>query len=242
MLKHLGLFSAIWLALIGGCLANESSLEQLELCDCHYAEDGLVSCPLDGFFVAGFRAAGYPLNRQSELLPLSPAICCRPCMPKEKSLGNDEAVAVVTRNCVPALGKNQETCDASSNTLFLQGYEQVQIVPSAHEYFPHGSPQCCQPALLLKSGLVKPLVRCNCEANARPSDHSISCNIQAGGTSQSTPADAEAGGHLIWGYKHAINVDKTFPVPSGPAQCCGVCVDPSLPSERPEECEAHALE
>eukprot|EP00242_Pyramimonas_sp_CCMP2087_P002580 CAMPEP_0198228300 /NCGR_PEP_ID=MMETSP1445-20131203/112707_1 /TAXON_ID=36898 /ORGANISM="Pyramimonas sp., Strain CCMP2087" /LENGTH=329 /DNA_ID=CAMNT_0043908621 /DNA_START=80 /DNA_END=1065 /DNA_ORIENTATION=- len=214
---------------------KEPSLQPLSLCDCHYAEDGLVSCPLDGFFVAGFRSAGYPLNHNDEVLPLSPAICCRPCMPDDASLTDDKAVAVVTRNCAPALSKNQQQCEHSSGTLFLQGFEKARLVPSVSEYFPHGSAQCCQPALLLGSGLVKPLVRCACDPVDSASNQ-VSCTDQAG-VSQNTPAHAQAGGKLLWGYEHAIAVESDFPVPSGPAQCCRVCLDPSVPSERPEQCE-----
>eukprot|EP00242_Pyramimonas_sp_CCMP2087_P004613 CAMPEP_0198208560 /NCGR_PEP_ID=MMETSP1445-20131203/11908_1 /TAXON_ID=36898 /ORGANISM="Pyramimonas sp., Strain CCMP2087" /LENGTH=410 /DNA_ID=CAMNT_0043881997 /DNA_START=345 /DNA_END=1577 /DNA_ORIENTATION=- len=211
-------------------------LQPLDLCDCHFADDTdgastNLACERDGFFIAGFRSAGYLSGRADQLLPLSPAICCRPCLPMNDT---NKYVAIVTSDCHRAAVKTQEQCTHSS---FLQGFEKSQrATPTS--YYPYGSAQCCTPTLLLDSGEVKPLVRCLCGGDSLSPTH-VSC------AAQDDPAAAQAEGRLIYGFDHVHDIFGHFPVPGAHAECCRVCVDmdaqpqPSLLCENLNFCNGH---
>jgi len=231
-------------AIAGGQVADTfgpDGLEPLDLCDCHFADstDGgstALACERDGFFIAGFRSAGYLSGRADQLLPLSPAICCRPCLPSNAS--KNKFVAVMTSDCHHASLSSEETCNGGSPpTSFLQGFENSQkATPSS--YYPFGNAECCTPTLLLESGEVKPLRRCMCETDALSPTH-VSC------ATQDDPAAAQLDGRLIFGFGHVHDIFGHYPVPGAHAKCCKVCVDhaappqPSLMCENLDFCNGH---
>eukprot|EP00238_Polyblepharides_amylifera_P000174 CAMPEP_0196572354 /NCGR_PEP_ID=MMETSP1081-20130531/2423_1 /TAXON_ID=36882 /ORGANISM="Pyramimonas amylifera, Strain CCMP720" /LENGTH=421 /DNA_ID=CAMNT_0041889653 /DNA_START=21 /DNA_END=1286 /DNA_ORIENTATION=+ len=166
-----------------------------------------------------------------ELLPLSPAICCRPCLP-ETYTGDlserEHPVAVVTTTCQTSSSKNQEQCGEDTAGEFLQGFEQV--VPTERSFFPRGAAQCCSASLLLSSGLIQPLKHCHCQPPQHSSLSSISCGRE------NTLQEAERGGQLVTGFEHSLSIDGMYPVPSAPVQCCSVCIDHSIAPLKPEDC------
>jgi len=211
------------------------TMQPLDLCDCHFVDSSegnsvKLSCQRDGFFIAGFHAAGYVSGHASELLPLSPAICCRPCLPQSTE-EEDKPVAVISTNCHEAKLTSQEQCGVSGAATdgFLQGFEKGQIgTPTS--YYPDGVAQCCEPLLLLESGKVKSLVRCLCDEDSHSPAH-VTC------ATRDTPMDASADKRLIWGFQHVHDIYGHYPVPSAHAKCCRVCIDHSKPSQDPQRCE-----
>jgi len=83
--------------------------------------------------------------------------------------------------------------------------------------------QCCQAALLLSSGLVRPLRRCDCSAPAR-SATGVSCGERDDATA------AAADGRLLMGFSRVLTFNAQ-PTPLAPALCCGVCMDEAVPAE-----------
>ena len=151
-----------------------------------------TSCPLETVCVRTLSELfGYGCYSQSgradQLLPLSPAVCCRPCLPTENARNNsNNFVAVMTSSCHHASLSNQETCGGGNPaTSFLQGFEHSQkATPSS--YYPFGNAECCTPTLLMQSGEVKPLRRCMCEVDALSPTH-VSCANQVCTTPSSLP-------------------------------------------------------
>jgi len=83
--------------------------EELTLCDCERASGDPhgLSCDKEGFFIAGFERTGSWVGGAGEV-PLSHAICCRPCLPKLPVPGakpGDVPETIVSVNCAPAPGK-----------------------------------------------------------------------------------------------------------------------------------------
>jgi len=233
--KLLGVIS-IFLAISASATPD---LRAVDLCDCHFADasDGSnmqLSCERDGFFVAGFRAAGYMSGRMDELLPLSPSICCRPCISNATvaaagTLAADAPVAVLTGNCHAADVGQGERCGDAATSGFLQGFQQGQIGTPV-SFYPYGPAQCCTPTVLLASGNVMPLQRCQCEEDAKSPTH-ISCGAT------DTPEMAQQDGRLIFGFQRVHDVYGHFPVPSAHAQCCRACVDVAAAGVPAEHCE-----
>ena len=78
---------------------------------------------------------------------------------------------------IPALGLARR-CTGDTRSGFIQGFQDGQIgTPVA--YYPYGPAQCCTPTVLLQSGNVLPLQRCNCGDDARSPTH-ISCGTTVG--------------------------------------------------------------
>lgn len=224
---------------------NVSSFHEyqpLKLCDCQFATygrglrypdsagaDGLA-CEEDGFFIAGFQTAGYPRDRRDELLPLSPAICCRPCVTGQK-VNNDKAVAVLTTSCQPAEENAESLC---LHQDFIQGFTNAERAVTAdgraQSFYPYGPAQCCKATMLLKSGKVTPLVPCRCADESGPS---VSCG------NKHTPEAAQKEGKLIYGFEHVYDIAAHRTVPTANAKCCEVCMDTSAPAEPAEECEGY---
>jgi len=229
----------VLLALAHRTATGAAQLVPVDLCDCHYAtaSDGSstsLSCERDGFFIAGFRGAGYLSGRMEELLPLSPAICCRPClsnatMQQGAVLAVDRPVAVVTGSCRSASVSDGERCSGDTKSGFLQGFQDGQIGTPV-SYYPYGPAQCCTPTVLLQSGNVLPLQRCECLDDARSPTH-ISCGAA------DAPESAAADGRLIWGFDHVHDIYGHFPVPAAHSQCCKVCVDVAAAARPAEHCE-----
>jgi hypothetical protein len=98
----------------------------VELCECEPAAGvphGL-GCERDGWFISNFEYQGTWMGRDG-LVPLSRAICCRPCLPGElprpARFGNGTArpVAVVAIGCHPSTGKQFRAlnCEAAGSSF-----------------------------------------------------------------------------------------------------------------------------
>eukprot|EP00239_Pterosperma_sp_CCMP1384_P001257 CAMPEP_0197847322 /NCGR_PEP_ID=MMETSP1438-20131217/5710_1 /TAXON_ID=1461541 /ORGANISM="Pterosperma sp., Strain CCMP1384" /LENGTH=503 /DNA_ID=CAMNT_0043459205 /DNA_START=436 /DNA_END=1948 /DNA_ORIENTATION=+ len=206
------------------------------LCDCYQAEITLgtpevgLTCTKDGFFIAGFMAAGYPDGNREESLPLSPAICCRPCLPEHLADG-EKAVGVMNMNCAEATGNSGSSC-AADDKSFLTGFNNAAVVyenkHTAEAYYPYGKAQCCTPTLLLESGDIRELQRCNCKDPPK-SVNQLTC---ARGDNITL---AKQEGRLLVGFKHSIT--GKWPVPTSPSECCDVCLGPpQQPNEPAQDC------
>ena len=127
-----------------------------------------LACKKDGFFVAGFETPGQYSQLKGQYIPLSRAICCRPCLPPGDSAlpgvkGNvtAEDVVAISSDCQasakPSRGSSVggQTCPADS---FVQGFaHDVRANPTSapddQYYYPTGNAQCCSPRLLLRVSL-----------------------------------------------------------------------------------------
>lgn len=125
---------------------------QLALCDCHVAtgEPHGLGCAKEGYMITGFENQGTWLSGGG-LVPLSRAICCRPCLPQEAPPpaggapapgggasaddgdGDDAPVSVVSLGCHPSSnrGAQAHSCEASSHS-FVTGFSQAERVSSVY--------------------------------------------------------------------------------------------------------------
>ncbi|KXZ49419.1 hypothetical protein GPECTOR_21g645 [Gonium pectorale] len=148
------------------------------------------------------------------LVPLSRAICCRPCLPGELPKpyhGNSTArpVAVVSLGCHASTGKQFRalSCEQSGSS-FVTGFSQAERVASVayDEYYPVGQVECCTPAVLLSSGEVWQLKRCDC---------ATSSSKDCGGTNTD---------RLLWGFSQWRVTSGGEYIPVAPLECCGLCL------------------
>ncbi|GLI61083.1 hypothetical protein VaNZ11_003350 [Volvox africanus] len=195
---------------------------QVELCECEPATGvphGL-GCDKDGWFVSNFEYQGTWMGRDG-LVPLSRAICCRPCLPGElprpAHFGNvnvAKPVAVVAIGCHPSSGKQFRAlaCETAGSS-FVTGFSQAQRVGSSSfdEYYPVGQVECCTPAVLLTSGEFWQLKRCDC---------TISYSKDCGGSTT---------GRLLWGFSQWRETAGGEYIPVAPLECCGVCLGNKIP-------------
>jgi hypothetical protein len=202
--------------------------------------DGLV-CKKEGFFVAGFETPGQYQQLRGQYIPLSRAICCRPCLSPETSTlpgvaGNVSAadVVAIASDCQAsskaAAGsaaeiKGQE-CPADS---FMQGFQHdVRANPSSsvadQYYYPVDHAQCCSPRLLLlKGGEELPVERCHCTQQSAP--YAVGCGAA------NTPESAAAAGSLVYAFDNELTAmgayGRSLEVPVTPVRCCKACVSPN---------------
>jgi hypothetical protein len=214
------------------------------------ANDALA-CKKQGFFVAGFETPGQYRALHDEYIPLSRAICCRPCIMKEDVAAIAEItgdqnftakdVVAVSANCRGSVrGSSPGSPTARSDSgvaadgptcpadTFLQGFAaDVRANPSASSddqyYYPTGTAQCCAPRLLLRSG--KELLTERCECARQTSQYSVGCGAA------NTPESAQETGSLIYAFENEVRAmasDGTVvQVPVTPLSCCKVCVSPN---------------
>ncbi|KAG2449218.1 hypothetical protein HYH02_005965 [Chlamydomonas schloesseri] len=192
----------------------------IDLCECEPASGfphGL-GCEKEGWFVSNFEYQGTWMGGGG-LVPLSRAICCRPCLPGElprppsdmHSLGNGTAkpVAVVSIGCHPSSGRQYRalSCEPSGGS-FVTGFSQAERVNSAayDEYYPVGQVECCTPAVLLSSGEVWQLKRCDCT------------------TSQTKDCGGLTTSRLLWGFAQWRMTSGGEYIPVAPLECCGLCL------------------
>ncbi|KAK9846475.1 hypothetical protein WJX81_004918 [Elliptochloris bilobata] len=192
---------------------------ELELCDCEKATsspDGL-SCGKEGWFISSFEREGSWLSGGG-YVPLSHAICCRPCLPQTLPDSGGalppgaSAVAVISVGChgSSAQGAAALRCEAAGNS-FVSGWQQALRVSAAVDaYYPIGAAACCTPALLLASGDAWELERCGC---------TDAPDINCGGT---------ATHQLLFGYSNFRLTTTGEYVPVGPAACCRACLSPRV--------------
>lgn len=204
--------------------------------------DGLA-CKKDGFFIAGFETPGQYGQLQGQYIPLSRAICCRPCLPAGSiSLpgisGNVSAndVIAISSDCQVS-AKNTDgssiqgqACPADS---FVQGFQHdVRANPrssrSDQYYYPVDAAQCCSPRLLLRTGGTDggnelPVDRCQCAEQSAP--YAVGCGAA------NTPEAAAAAGALLYAFDNEVTAvgqyGQPLKVPVTPIRCCKACVSPN---------------
>ena len=217
---------------------------RLDLCDCQPAsgEPGGLSCDKEGFFIASFERQGSWVAGGGAV-PLSRAICCRPCLPADLPDDSpifddsDRPLALVSMGChasTDPLGVRCEADNTGANS-FISGFtSSVHVFSSVDTQYPVNTAQCCTPALLMESGDAWELERCECGVSADP-DHSVSCNDAGGGNGEeeknklfnsngfSTDRDIITGS-ILSGFDFFRISPVGQVVPIGPAKCCGVCL------------------
>mmetsp|Transcript_24206 Transcript_24206/g.59439 ORF Transcript_24206/g.59439 Transcript_24206/m.59439 type:complete len:572 (+) Transcript_24206:277-1992(+) len=219
----------------------------LSLCDCHFVEyggllnepqDGLA-CKKEGFFAAGFETPGQYQQLRGQYIPLSRAICCRPCLsPGTTTLpgvaGNVSSLDVVAiasdcqasaKAAASAFPIKGQECPADT---FMQGFKHdVRANPSSASadqyYYPVDHAECCSPRLLLRGGDELPIERCQCTEQAAP--YSVGCGAA------NTPESAAEAGALIYAFENELTAMGAFgqplEVPVTPVRCCKACVSPN---------------
>ncbi|KAK9824271.1 hypothetical protein WJX72_009086 [[Myrmecia] bisecta] len=189
---------------------------ELTLCECEKASgspDGL-SCEKEGWFISSFEREGSWLSGGG-LVPLSHAVCCRPCLPADLPVPSgstanpdDKAVAVVSIGCHSSSGPGSLALQCEPNGgSFVSGWgKAVRVSSSIDAYYPIGAVECCTPSVLLTSGDVWELERCNCQ---------FSADINCGGTTSH---------RLLQGFDQWRITRSAEFVPIAPAQCCKACL------------------
>jgi syndecan 1 len=193
----------------------------LDLCDCEPATGSPygLSCEKEGYFVSGFEREGQWLAGGGQV-PLSRAVCCRPCLPKalppglQRLGGHDNvttAVAIVSIGChkSSAQGAQQLQCETAAS--LVAGYAEANRVSAALDaYYPVGAAECCTPSVLLSNGDAWELERCDCQ------------------TSDSINCGGKATNRLLAGYEHWRMTFATQYVPVAPAKCCKACLSSAV--------------
>ena len=185
---------------------------------------------------------------RGQYIPLSRAICCRPCLPPDVAslpgvVGNVTADAVVAlaTDCQsstrgdPRGPSRGPSCPADA---FLQGFEAgARANPTApvedRYFYPTGPAQCCSPRLLLRSGEALRVERCECGVAEEP--FGVSCG------SANTLEAASAAGALVHAFDNEMAAMSTFgnavEVPVTPLRCCKMCLSPNA-KPATEDCAA----
>ncbi|CAL8464819.1 g4354 [Coccomyxa elongata] len=205
-----------------GPVSNETVFgisTEMTLCECEKAQgapNGL-SCDKEGWFISSFEREGSWLSGGG-LVPLSHAVCCRPCLPTElpKTQApippDASAVAVMSIGCHASSGNGPWAlrCEQQGSSV-VTGWEQAVLVSSSIDaYYPLGGAACCTPSLLLETGDAWEFERCDCVASS---------DINCGGLSTH---------RLLFGFDHwRITRTGEF-VPIGPAQCCKMCLSDTV--------------
>ena len=207
-----------------------------------------LACKKQGFFVAGFETPGQYRVLHDEYIPLSRAICCRPCITKgdiaavagNKNLSANDVVAVSAdcRGSIagPPSGLPHARSDSGvaadgptcPGDTFLQGFaKDIAANPTASNaekyFYPTGNAQCCAPRLLLRDGTEIQTERCEC--TRQTSQYSVGCGAA------NTPESAEQASALIYAFENEVSAMSTggsvVQVPVTPLSCCKVCVSPN---------------
>ncbi|KAL4425873.1 hypothetical protein ABPG75_009889 [Micractinium tetrahymenae] len=212
----------------------------LRLCECERATgapNGL-SCDKEGWFISSFERQGQWVAGGG-YVPLSHAICCRPCLPSElppdpsgRIPGGESPLAVISLGCHASTDRVLPTrCEEKAGS-FVSGYsEAIKVFSSPDTYYPINTVQCCTPALLLENGDAWELERCQCRDSADP-DFPVNC----GGTTTD---------ELLLGYIFFRLSPLGHVVPVGPAQCCKAClsgtVHPMNQCDDLNQCSGHGV-
>ena len=187
---------------------------KLQLCDCQPAtgEPGGLSCDKEGFFVTSFERQGQWVAGGGSV-PLSRAVCCRPCLPTDLPDGmavDDAPLAVVSMGCHTSTDPLGVRCEAEGRS-FVSGFtDAVRVFTSVDTRYPIDTTQCCTPALLMASGDAWELERCGCGIS-QDVEHPVNC----GGNGTNA---------LLSGFDFFRVTPLGQVVPVGPAKCCGVCL------------------
>ena len=188
---------------------------RLDICECEPATGSPhgLSCSKEGFFVASFERQGQWLAGGGAV-PLSRAVCCRPCMPKEKDLpdGMDGApLGVVSIGCHASVDGVPVRCEEKSNS-FVSGFTNSMRVfaPGIVAYYPVDNAECCVPSLLLDTGDVVDIERCDC-GKSTDGEAPVNC----GGNDTHT---------LLTGFETYRRSPTGHVIPVERANCCHMCV------------------
>lgn len=191
----------------------------LKLCECERATgapNGL-SCDKEGWFISSFERQGQWVAGGG-YVPLSRAICCRPCLPDElpadpsgRIPGGQSPLAVISLGCHASTDRTLPTrCEERAGS-FVSGFsEGIKVFSTPDTFYPINTVQCCTPALLLGNGDAWELERCGCHDSTDP-DFPVNC----GGTNTD---------ELLLGYIFFRLSPLGHIVPVGPAQCCKACL------------------
>ena len=206
-----------------------------------------LECKKQGFFVAGFETPGQYRVLHDEYIPLSRAICCRPCITEadvaaiagvvgDKNFSANDVVAV-SADCRASVARTSASPNARSDAgvaadgptcpgdTFLQGFaKDVVGNPSASNaeryFYPTGNAQCCAPRLLLRSGQEIQTERCEC--TRQTSQYAVGCGAK------NIPESAEQAGSLVYSFDNEVSAMSAgggvVRVPVTPLSCCKVCV------------------
>lgn len=151
-------------------------------------------------------------------MPLSHAVCCRPCMPAELPPAvapGDKPLAVVSYGCHPSTNSFVERlkCEFPGSSVVSGFSNALPVSSSVDKYYPVNTAECCTPALLLDSGATVELQRCDCVESR---------DVNCGGLSTH---------RLLYGYEQfRIGRDAAL-VPVAPAQCCKMCIPAKVQPE-----------
>eukprot|EP00890_Picochlorum_soloecismus_P001611 jgi/Picsp_1/2450/NSC_05911-R1_protein len=196
-------------------LDREKQGVRLDVCDCEEATGSPVglSCDREGFFVVSFERQGQWVAG-GDAVPLSKAMCCRPCMPSDGWVptGVDgAALGVVSIGCHASSDKVPVRCEEHSNA-FVSGFTNAVRVfsPGPYTYYPVDSVECCLPALLLDTGDVLEIEACDCEKGQDPK-YPVNCGGKDDGT-------------LLKGFDEFKHSPTGHLVPVNEASCCGMCI------------------
>jgi syndecan 1 len=199
----------------GKRFSREKQGVRLDVCDCEEATGSPVglSCDREGFFVVSFERQGQWVAG-GDAVPLSKAMCCRPCMPSDGWVptGVDgAALGVVSVGCHASSDKVPVRCEEHSNA-FVSGFTNAVRVfsPGPYTYYPVDSVECCLPALLLDTGDVLEIEACDCEKGQDPK-YPVNCGGKDGGT-------------LLKGFDEFKHSPTGHLVPVNKASCCGMCI------------------
>lgn len=202
----------------------ESGQVQIKLCECERASgapNGL-SCDKTGWFVSSWERQGQWVTPFSlvggGIVPLSHAICCRPCLPTElpaddsgRVPAGQQPVAVISLACHTSTNDPSDHCERDGESFVAGFSESVQVFAAIDTHYPVNAARCCTPSLLLPNGDAWELERCDCVDAEVMGEPSPSC----GGV---------ASGRLLAGFTEYRETPLAQLVPIAPAHCCGVCV------------------
>lgn len=204
----------------------QSVQKPLRLCDCEVATGSPgLSCARQGFFISGFQHEGQWLAGGG-LVPLSRAICCRPCLPNVLPAApavigsNVTALAVVSIGCHKenASGPSKLQCPGPGH-LVAGFIEYMQVNSQTAAYYPLGAAECCTPGVLLSNGDAWELEQCDCQ---------MADGVSCGG---------QATGRLLAGFeKWRMTLDARF-VPIAPPKCCSLCLGQKV--HKMSTCDIH---
>jgi len=174
-----------------------------------------LSCNKQGFFINHFsrhRSWAKSKSGVAHRLPLSQAVCCRPELPEIPELqeflpADIFPAAVLSVGCHVAVNEAQSNmaCEESGNS-FVTGFVETFRPSDTDASFvaPTRGVICCTPVLLMSSGDVWELKRCNC------------------GKTQSSENECDDG-KLLKGF-HKAEYFGQRAVPAGSTECCDLCL------------------
>jgi hypothetical protein len=198
--------------------------QRLDVCDCEIAsgDPQNLSCDKEGYFIGRFQRQGQWVMG-GDPVPLSKAVCCRPCLPHEREYkdgldsSEDRIVAVISAGCHASSDSSssfhcEREGDGKTSKGFVVGFTDVARVfaPGEPTYYPIDSSECCTPSLLFESGRLLEVEPCDCVS---PDD-----------TGERVNCGAQSTNRLLTGFESFRIAPNGHTVPVGDASCCGMCV------------------